>query len=87
MISKVSMAVDRNIGICGLRLYDTSGSKLVDENWSGKESRELASMWVTKDIPDGQYIIGVKASTRNDQGNKFLTRLGWQLWNPSTQGN
>ena len=37
-IKKVSMAVDRNIGIVGLRMQSASGEYVVDKNWSGMPS-------------------------------------------------
>ena len=44
------MAVDRNIGIAGLRMSGSSGT-IVDLDFSEKSS--LSSMWKSETIPDG----------------------------------
>ena len=49
-IKKISMAVDRNIGIAGLRMSGSSGT-IVDLDFSEKSS--LSSMWKSETIPDG----------------------------------
>ena len=49
-INKVSMAVDRNIGIAGLKLSGPSGT-VVDVDFG--ERSKLSSMWEHEPIPDG----------------------------------
>ena len=97
-IDKVSMAVDKNIRIAGLKMSGPSGT-FVEVDF-GEES-DLSGMWEHQPIPYGQVIFGVKASTAisrfegtvgpeeiHDEFIReryFITRLGWQLWDPSKE--
>ena len=44
---KISMAVDSENGILGVRFYDSKNRKLFEETWYGEgvETRDLARMW------------------------------------------
>ena len=76
------MAVDRSIGILGLRIYDSRDARTVNKNWSGEGSNDIKRMWKYLDIPSGEYIIGINAATKSDDFD-HITRLGWVLWKPS----
>ena len=71
-IRQISLKTNKYAGFYGLRLIDAQGNYIVDTTWSNFAE----AYWVTKDIPEGEEIIGVKI-------NKNLTRLGFILYKPS----
>ena len=82
-VMKISMAVDRNIGICGVKFTSVNGN-IFEKNWSQQSNSKIASMWEPEDVPSGQTILGVEASTANSNSDfQFITRLGWTIWEPS----
>ena len=79
-IRKISMAVDSNNGILGVRFYDSKNKKLLEETWNSSKvsARDLSRMWVSEELSSKQRIIGYRAAT---EGN-FITRFGWAIWEP-----
>ena len=77
---KISMAVDSENGILGVRFYDSKNRKLFEETWygSGVETRDLARMWSSQQLSSAQRIIGYRAATDGE----FITRFGWAVWEP-----
>ena len=71
-IRSISVRSDVAGWIFGLRLMDEDGVNIVDENWNKVEDGE----WVTKDIPAGEEIIGIKC---DDQ----IKRIGFVCYRPS----
>ena len=71
-IRSISVRSDVAGWIFGLRLMDENGVNIVDENWNKVEDGE----WVTKDIPAGEEIIGIKC---DDQ----IKRIGFVCYRPS----
>ena len=44
-------------------------------------------MWQVRVIPDGQHIIGLKVSARDEEEADYIKRLGFQLWDPAAHPN
>ena len=62
--------------INGVRFGDEFGRNIIQEEW---ETRFNAGTWITKQIPDGEEIIGLQCTIRN---NMTITRLDFLLWKP-----
>ena len=75
-IRKISMLVQGGFRFLGIRLVDDTGKVIVRKVWATADLTDSA--WVTKEIDDGQEIIGLQAYTEK---HKFC-RLGWLLWEP-----
>ena len=67
-VKKISMAVDRNIGICGVKFTSVNGN-IFEKNWSQQPNSKITSMWKSEDVPSGQTILGVEASTANSNSD------------------
>ena len=64
-----------NVGVYyeGLRLYDKNMETMVDLTWNNNELSE----WTEPiKIPDGKYIIGMKANINN---NDYMTSIAFIL--------
>ena len=70
-IRSISVRSDPCGWIFGLRLMDEDGVNIVDANWNKVEEGD----WVTKDIPEGEEIIGLKC---DDQ----IKRIGFMCYRP-----
>ena len=70
-IRSISVRSDVAGWIFGLRLMDENGENIVDANWNKVEDGD----WVTKDIPAGEEIIGIKC---DDQ----IKRIGFMCYRP-----
>ena len=70
------MLVSGGFNFFGIRLFDEKGEVFVKKVWSEFEADDTA--WVTKEIYEGQEIIGLQAYTDR---NRFC-RIGWVLWVP-----
>ena len=55
-IRKISVRSDVAGWIFGLRFINADGENIIDENWNTTEDGD----WVTKDIPEGEEVIGIK---------------------------
>ena len=58
------------IGFHGIKMVDTYGEYAVDEIWCKDKSG-----WITKEIPEGDEIIGFKC-------DHYLRRLGFVFHKP-----
>ena len=63
--------------IDGLRLLDEKGIYIVNTTWMTKE--KVSSEWITRTIPGGQEIIGLRAAF-NAKG--YISSLGFLPWTP-----
>ena len=64
--------------ICGLRLIDQKGIYVIDLNFMRKD---IYTDWITKKIPMGQSIIGMKGNY--GKGLNYITSLAFVMWSPS----
>ena len=69
--------------IYGLRIVDSAGSKLVDENWNKFTSLSTFldddNVWRHLKVPLGCEIIGCHGST----DGQYIRSLGWLIWQPN----
>ena len=68
---------DQGLQIGGLRLLDHKGVYIIDLNFMRKEHY---NHWITRKIPIGQSIIGMKGNY--GKGNNYITSLGFIMWTP-----
>ena len=55
-IRSISLKMHEKKLINGIRLIDEEGNNIVDETW---ETRFNSGTWVSKQIPEGEEIIGL----------------------------
>ena len=80
-IRSVSLKIQDRKLINGIRLADEWGKHIVDQTW---ETRINAGTWVSKKIPEGEEIIGLQCTIKN---NMVITRLDFLLWKPINSGS
>ena len=74
----MSVNVQSERFIRGLRLYDDAGNQLLDKSFC---SSNYEGDWITKKIPEHHRIIGIYVTgTKSDD---FITRLGFAIWKPN----
>ena len=61
----------------GLKMFDDQNERIVNESWIDTYDGK----WITRDIPPGYEIIGVKCA----MGEKAINRLGFMLWHPPSR--
>ena len=69
------MRVDDGEYLEGIRFLGDNGEILAENTWNIRPKGE----WVTKEIPDGQAIIGIKCRT---YALYHIRRLAFVLWVP-----
>ena len=80
-IRSISLKVHEKKLINGIRLADDEGNNMVDETF---ETRFNTGTWVSKQIPEGEEIIGLQCTIKN---NMAITRLDFLLWKPVNNTN
>ena len=80
VIRKIGMIVDQDDQPIGLRLVDEKGVYIVNQTWFTKESQ--ASDWITRTIPAGRDIIGLRCSYG---ANNHITSLSFMMWTPRVE--
>ena len=74
-IRKIGMIVHEEDQLIGLRLTDEKGVYIVNRTWMPKE--QCSSDWITRTIPVGRDIIGVRVA----YGEKnIISSLGFMMW-------
>ena len=76
-IRKISLKIAYNEEIRGLRLMDEFDEFIVDVTWC--EHSDIGE-WVTKQIPKGLEIIGVRCRTQHYY--TIIPRIDFLLWKP-----
>ena len=76
-IRKIGMIVHDDEQLVGLRLVDEKGVYIVNAVWMTKE--QSSSDWITRTIPVGRDIIGLRCSYG---AKNFISSLGFMMWTP-----
>ena len=79
-IRKIGMIVHDDEQLVGLRLVDEKGVYIVNAVWMTKE--QSSSDWITRTIPVGRDIIGLRCKYG---ANHVITSLGFMTWTPRVQ--
>ena len=76
-IRKIAMIVHEDEQLIGLRLVDEKGVYIVNVTWMTKE--QCGSDWITRTIPIGRDIIGLRCCYG---AKNFISSLGFMMWTP-----
>ena len=76
-IRKIGMIVHDDEQLVGLRLVDEKGVYIVNVMWMTKE--QSSSDWITRTIPIGRDIIGLRCSY---SAKNFISSIGFMMWTP-----
>lgn len=79
-IRKIAMIVTEDEELAGLRLIDEKGIYIINTTWMTKGN--LSSDWMTRTLPGGKDIIGLKI---NYGAKNLITSLGFMTWTPRVE--
>ena len=79
-IRKIGMIVNEDEQLIALRLIDEKGLYIVNVTWMTKDNQ--STDWITRTLPGGQDIIGLrcKYGAKNE-----IKSLGFMTWQPKVE--